>query len=411
MLSIFTYLIDGRREFAVTEMYEVLAYNSTELSKHIDALGSYFKINACHSFEQLIELTKQNEYHFILIDVIESDAEGIATLKKIKNGSQASLSGIPVVLFIEKINLDTQLTVYEIGVDDCISTQEPIESIVSRLQSTIFNAIANKQLKGQLKAATDVAMTAMSNTSDLGCNIQFLLDSHECENVDQLGQLLFQSLNHYGLTCSLQMRGRFCIKNMEANGMARAMESQLLGELKDKERFYDFGCRTVINYGGVSLLIKDMPIEDEVKYGMIKDNVFALLQGVEARINALDTQTSLFKEREMQEDLLVKMQCEVSELGGKYKVLSESIASVVDQMANTIESSIMTLLLTEEQEQVLKEHLEQGRNSVCDLFEENASMDEGLRAIIERVALTHESKGKPEYEQLVMAGLKKQFRA
>ena len=390
----------------MTKMYEVIAYNSTELSKHIDALGSYFKINTCNSFEQLIELTKQNEYHFILIDVLESDADSVAMLKKIKNSIHASLSDIPVVLFIERINLDTQLTVYEIGVDDCISIQEPIESIVTRLQSTVFNAIANRQLKGQLKAATDVAMTAMSNTSDLGCNIQFLLDSHQCENFDQLGQLLFQSLNHYGITCSLQMRGRFGTKNMEANGMSRAMESQLLSELKVKERFYDFGCRTVINYGGVSLLIKDMPIEDEVKYGMIKDNIFALLQGVEARITALDTQTNLLQEREIQQDLLVNIQTEIAELNNKYKKLSEDIAGVVDYMANTIESSIMTLLLTEEQELILKEHLEHGRNSVCDLFEKNASMDDGLKEIIKRVSLIHESKGKPEYEELIMAGLK-----
>jgi len=65
------------------------------------------------------------------------------------------------------------------------------------------------------------------------------------------------------------------------------------------------------------------------------------------------------------------------------------------------------LLLTEEQEGILKNHLEQGRNSVCDLFEQNATMDDGLKEIIERVSLIHQTKGQPEYEQLIMDSLQK----
>ena len=288
-------------------MCEVLIYNTSDQSEHASKLNSHFQVTVCHSFEQLIEYASAEEYHFILIDVMPSGAESIEVLKKIKQSTQACIGDIPVVLLMQNISLDMQLSAYEVGVDDCISTQEPIDVIVTRLQGSIYNAIANKQLKSQLKAATDVAMTAMSNTSDLGCNIQFLLDSHECENLDQLGQLLFQSLNHYGLTCSLQMRSRFSLKNMEANGMEKTMESQLLSELQHKGRFFDFGYRTIVNYNSVSLLIKNMPLDDEVRYGIVKDNIFALIQGVEARIQALDAQTSLHQERDNQASLLLSL--------------------------------------------------------------------------------------------------------
>jgi len=374
----------------MAKKYEVLVYNSSILSEYASALNVYFQIAECHSFEQLIELTSAKNYHFILIDVMSNTAESIEILNSVKQSLHACLTDIPVVLFIKNINLDTQLSAYEVGVDDCISTEEPIDAIVTRLQSNIYNAIANKQLKTQLKAATDVAMTAMSNTSDLGCNIQFLLDSHQCENFDQLGQLVFQSLNHYGLKCSLQMRGRFSLKNMEANGMEKMMESQLLSELKDKGRFFDFGYRTIVNYGSVSLLVKNMPLDDEVKYGIIKDNIFALVQGVEARMNSLDMKVSLLQERDMQANLLTEMQHEIQQLDHSYKALTNNVAGVVNNMAASIEDDIATLLLTDEQELVLKSHLEQGRNAVCDYFEKSAKMDDGLKDIIERVSLAHE---------------------
>jgi len=51
-----------------------------------------------------------------------------------------------------------------------------------------------------------------------------------------------------------------------------------------------------------------------------------------------------------------------------------------------------TLLLTEEQELVLKGHLEQGRNTVCDYFEKGTGIDDDLKDIIDRVFLTHESE-------------------
>jgi CheY-like chemotaxis protein len=374
----------------VTKKYEVLVYTQADLSEHASKLNAHFQITVCHSFEALIECSSCNNYHFILIDVQQNGAESIRVLKDIKQSTQVCLSDIPVVLLVENISLETQISAYEVGVDDCISTHEVFDVIVTRLQSTIFNGIANKQLKTQLKAATDVAMTAMSNTSDLGCNIQFLLDSHQCENFDQLGQLLFQSLNHYGLKCSLQMRGRFAVKNMEANGMEKTMESQLLSELKDKGRFFDFGYRTIVNYSSVSLLVKNMPLDDDMRYGIIKDNIFALVQGVEARIKALDTQSSLLKERQMQANLLVEMKQEIQQLDESYKALTNNVAGVVNTMATSIEDSMATLLLTDAQELVLHDHLEQGRNAVCDYFEKSAGMDDGLKEIIDKVFLAHE---------------------
>ena len=117
-----------------------------------------------------------------------------------------------------------------------------------RLNKAVFNKIANDQLQSQVKMANEAAFSAMADNSKLGINVHFLLDSFSCTNLDELGQQLFQALNNYGLKCSLQMRGRYETKNMEQNGMAKDLEAQLLSELKDSGRYYDFGKRSVMNY-------------------------------------------------------------------------------------------------------------------------------------------------------------------
>ncbi len=49
------------------------------------------------------------------------------------------------------------------------------------------------------------------------------------------------------------------------------LEKELI-EMCDKEaRFLDFGSRTIVNYPRVSLLVKNMPLDDMKRYGRVKD--------------------------------------------------------------------------------------------------------------------------------------------
>lgn len=57
--------------------------------------------------------------------------------------------------------------------------------------------------------------------------------------------------------------------------------------LKDDGRYINFGKRSVMNYEQVPLLVENMPVDDEKKYGAIKDNIFSLLQGAGARLKVL----------------------------------------------------------------------------------------------------------------------------
>lgn len=368
----------------MTKKYGVLVYNTEAINQSISSLQLDFKLVHCSSYESLLSKASHPDFQLLLIDDLPGQNAHFAFLEKIKKECPAELESMSIVLLSRNMSLEQRLLACELGADDCISNLISRDDLVTRLRSTIFNAIANKQLKEQLKAASDVAMAAMASSGDLGVNIQFLLDSYQCQNFDQLGQLLFQCFNHYGLTCSLQMRGRYRIKNMEANGMERTMESRILSELKDAGRFYDFGSRTVVNYNRVSILIKNMPIENAEKYGQIKDNIFALLQGADAKVEALDMQAAIHLEHQVQENLIKRMESGIEHLGAQYRDMAAQIAGVVNQLAESFEDSMQTMLLTDEQEGIFLERLEQGKNSVSDIFERFAHMDDELANILKR---------------------------
>jgi CheY-like chemotaxis protein len=348
--------------------------NDLQLAEHLD---QSFKALLINDEAQCMQALSDNSYQLVLADMTCPSIPVFEICRKIK-----AHSDIPVIFVSSKDCNDERLAAYSCGADDYLGVDDLITELHGRLERIIINKIANDQLKLQLAQANEMAFIAMSGTSDLGVNIQFLLDANECNNLDELGMRLFQALKSYGLSCSLQLRSQFSEKNMEANGMAKSLESKLLSEMKDQGRYVDFSHRSVINYESVSLLVKNMPIEDEKKYGAIKDNVFSLLQGANARIHALDTLENLALEKNLVRSLTLKMKDLMSSIDDSYQEVMKDIANVVEDMADKIEASMHFLGMDEAQEKSLQDTIEGGILSTNNIFSEGLRLDKNLHEFL-----------------------------
>lgn len=348
--------------------------NDLNLDAHLD-----------ESFEALVtsdeagcfQALNDQGYQLVLVDITCPTIPAFDICQKIKESFD-----IPVIFVSSVDTNEERLASYECGADDYLSIEDLKTELHGRLERIIINKIANDQLKMQLAQANEMAFIAMSDTSDLGVNIQFLLDINSCNNLDELGMRVFQALKSYGISCSLQMRSQFSVKNMEANGLTKALESRLLEEMKDQGRYVDFGHRSVMNYESVSLLVKNMPIDDEKKYGAIKDNVFSLLQGADARIQALDTLDSLALEKNLVRSLTIKMKDLMSSVDESYQGVMKDIASVVEDMADNIESSMQHLGMDEVQEKSLQGTIETAIVNTNKIFNEGLSLDQDLHQFL-----------------------------
>lgn len=71
------------------------------------------------------------------------------------------------------------------------------------------------------------------------------------------------------------------------------LEKELMLNAKEGERFIDFGARTIINYPNVSLLIKNMPLDDPSLYGRYKDLFPNILEAKNAKLGTLELHNQL----------------------------------------------------------------------------------------------------------------------
>jgi CheY-like chemotaxis protein len=303
-----------------------------------------------------------------------SEADLLSICRQLRQASDST----PLVVVAPEEALSMRLELYDAGCDDCIDPAALAE-LRGRIDRLVMSKIASDQLRQQLQQANEMAFLAMTGTSDLGVNIQFLLDVHHCNNLDELGMRLFQSLRNYNLNCSLQLRSRFACKNMEASGMAKAMESSLLDACKEQGRYVDFGRRSIMNYGRVSLLVKNMPIDDEHKYGAIKDNLFSLLQGADARIEALDNQHTLELEGQLIRQMAMQMRSLMDDVDEAQLQVMRAIVEVVENMSEQVESSLHELELNEVQEQRLQAISDRAVQSTNHIFHEGLQLDQRLR--------------------------------
>ena len=151
------------------------------------------------------------------------------------------------------------------------------------------NDLEVSRLQENLKEAKAIAFTALRANGELGVVINFLEKSFSCKTNVAVGQQIFKAMRTFGLSSAVQIRidsGAINICDQKFNGQAQ--EFQFLSRLKDKGRVFDFGEHTIINYNHVSLIVRNMPLDQPDRHGRIKDNLAVLLNGAEARISAIE---------------------------------------------------------------------------------------------------------------------------
>jgi len=354
--------------------HKVLLYCDSKLSDTGRSVRDFFDAMLARSKEELLDCVEQETFNVLVFDAVSD--EPIDKDSVIETVSFSEMLNIPLIVLSISASIQDKIDAMEVGCDDFIEPNVGVDEIRARITKSIFNKIATNQLSSRLELANMTAQNALVDNSELGLNIQFLLEVHQCDNLDQLGQLFFRTIERYGLKCSLQIRSDAEVKNMEAHGMAKDLESQLLMQLSDGERFIDFGRRTIVNYGKVSLLIKNMPTEDTLRYGTIKDNSFSLIQGMNARVLALEDRYYLLDEREALKNLS-------KEVGSVMKVIKDSYQKVMREIANEVEAStekvlmrIPALSLMENDEYYLEDVMESCVRNTNKIFNDGLVIDQ-----------------------------------
>lgn len=353
-------------------------------------------------FNSLSQLLDSSAVNIDVVGILGSDEKNEALIVCQAIRENESLKNVPIIVAVPDGESVDAIALFEAGCSDILSVKMDQKEITHRVTKLVVNKIAEDMLKKSADDARKVVLNVMTESSNLGNTVHFLVDSNFCDNVDELGMLLFQVLKIYNIQCSVQMRSIYGVKNMEATGIEKELESRLLSELHTRGRFVEFGKRCVVNFGQVSLLIKNMPLEDKEHCTLIKDSVSSLVQGVDSRLKALDAQRALEVERDVMNKLIGRLREVMEDVDGRYQQVMRNSADLVEDMSSRMDESVLFLDLTQEQESTIEKIMGDGVTGINKLFSEGVNIDGAFRALVNQVSSVFDmSDGQPSAKQLL----------
>ncbi|MDE2439936.1 MAG: response regulator [Betaproteobacteria bacterium] len=286
-----------------------------------------------------------------LLDVTMPVMDGLALCRRLKGDWETQ--DVPVVFVSSCDDPETRLLCYEAGGDDFI--QKPFEpaELLSKVNVAGRILADKKALREQAGYAQRTAMTAMVSMGELGVVLQFLSHSFACNSIEELAASLLDAMRQYDLQSALQMRLDGEDLTLSHNGRNLPLEVSVLNHVRDSGRIFQFKSRCVFNYGGVSLLINNMPLDDPERCGRIRDNVALLAEGADARLRAIATEMHDRQRRAGIERALPRLYSTLDGVQNNYRRNCFELTQVMIDFQEALTKAFIHLGLMDRQEEMI----------------------------------------------------------
>ena len=359
-----------------------------DTAEHIDivvaALKDNYNILAARSGELALKVLDDSEVpDIILLDIMMPGMDGYQLCRQLKQSSRTAQ--VPVLFISAADSNEERLTGYEAGGSDYIVKPFLPDELRSKVVLLLDYKEMTKVLQTELDLAVSTAMVAMSSAGEMGVVLQFLSRSFNCLSYTDLAKAILDSMDAYQLQVVVQLRAETEIINKANTAAVSPLEIAVLSALKDQTRIYDFNQRTVITFPNVSLLIKNMPMDNQEMYGRIKDNVGLLVEGVEQRMRAMGIEHKVRTKQKKLKNVVQLTEQALQKIDAKQQTHKLDNTRIMDCLLIDIEESFMSLSLTEGQEQYLLKLINNSVNESKRLYEEGLEVDQYMQKLMDEL--------------------------
>ncbi len=314
-------------------------------------LGESSRVETFSSGRECLERTAMQTPDLFLLDVSMPELDGYALCRQLK--ADWSTQDVPVLFLSASDDVETRLACYEAGGDDFIRKPFNPDELLSKLEVSRRLLADKRALREQAGYAQRTAMSAMASMGELGVVLQFLSRSFACRTLEELARGLLEAIGQYGLHGAVQLRLDGQVLSLSPNGHDLPLEVSVLNHVRDAGRIFQFRSRCVFNYGEVTLLINDMPLDDAERCGRIRDNAALLAEGAEARRQALAAESLAQQRRQGIEAALPDLQKTLDAVQDNYRRNCYELTQLMVEFEETLAKSFINLGLTESQEEEL----------------------------------------------------------
>ncbi len=371
-------------EFCMPDKIHVLIADDEPLNLELmeEILEDDYHVDCVTSGQACLDFLKENKPDILLLDVAMPNMNGYEVCKIIKEDEDLDL---PVIFVSARGAIEDRLTGYEAGGDDYLVKPFNCNELLAKVQHMVAFINQHKELDSQLQCAQDMSMMIITNSGEVGVILNFVRKTFECNDLNSLSEAVFEALEQYDLHGTIQyFDQQETIATYDFSGIAKPVEIDLLELARSQGRIFNFNQRSIFNFENTSLLIKNMP-EDEEKNGRFLDHLCMLMEGLNARFIAISQMMQVEKNAVKNKALLESTKDGMMAAQKGLELQGKKAVTISQKLIHQIEQDFLSLGLDDDQERYLVQLIESSTQEIANIYEKNEAVDEFFGQMVEEL--------------------------
>ena len=342
------------------------------------ALSKSYQTRAVLNSEACLEQMADFSPDVFLLDIMmPGGMDGYELCQRIR--SQPEYKDALIIFLSALSNLREKTQGYRVGADDYITKPIELPVLQAKISSQMERIQASKQSTSE---AMSMAMTALTNGSEVGQVNLFFEKLHDAKDYSDLGGMIIEICHTFGINCAVQIRLSEQHLNFSTTGMVNTLEDELMVIARDAARIYSFGNRCLFNFKDATLLVRQMPADAD-KAGRYRDHLASVMNGVESRMRSLHAEMAL---KSQNEKLILQALRQthgiLDEIMQEFKHQDQCTRQSIERLVSEMHMAFSHLDLDEEQETYLMRIINQTSSELTDISSDGMKLDRKFEQVI-----------------------------
>lgn len=319
--------------------------------------------------------------NLILLDIEMPGQSGIEVCRAIRDEGN---DDVQVMFVSAHDDLDILLTAFDAGGNDFIPKNAPKDVLLRKVALAIEAEQHKRQLQEQLSYAQKTAFTAMSSLGETGTILQFLRTSFHCADYQELGKLMIDSLQQYGLNGLVKLTDGVGEYDFCPEHVCSPLEKSILTYVSKLGRIYQAGDRLVLNFSHVTLLVTGLDVEDQDGIGRLRDHLAILAEGGGARVEAMISEQQRLREANARLEGIRELTELLIDIQANQNASHAQLVNLAEQHKQNMENAFIHMGLTDSQEFLLHGYVDELTAQLDNLFDSDNRLALRLHQIVEK---------------------------
>ncbi len=357
-----------------------------------------YQCTILRSGQECLDQAAKIKPDLILMDVLMPDLNGLETCTRLRHID--SFHNIPIIFISARNELEDRLKGYNAGGDDYIGKPFEPDELVAKIESSIERRNSLNALYKKVKESALTTNNLMTALGEIGLVMHFLQASSKIKNIEILAQKIIQTHASMSLEISIEIRIYDQKLHFCTEGISHPLEESVFNYVISKGRLVDFNNRTAVNFPEITILVRNMPLNDPEKYGRIKDYIAIIAEGANAKINSLKSDQLIHRQYKNMLSIIDETKETIKTVDNHYRMQQYKSNEILSEVSEKIESSFLYLGLSDEQETQLQSITKKSEEKMTQLFQETSCIDEKLNHILSQMEHAIASFSVPKNEPI-----------